>query len=156
MKNEVSILSGEDHPVPRQSCLPMRQLAPHLKRYVTKGEEMRDSIKKCIFVAAILLGLFSHANAGTTIGKVTHIFSGPYFGTKVFIALDSPINDKAACSTNSLYTFGFDSSDPGASTWMSMLSIAYTAEKTVYVEGYGGTNCSHWSNIEDLKTIRLQ
>lgn len=91
--------------------------------------------------------------AGAVTANVTHIYSGPGFGTKVFIAVDKAVVNGPGCSTNSLYAFSLDSAAPGANTWISMLTVAYTTGKSVDL--IGANECTPWVNIEDLRYLRL-
>jgi len=107
----------------------------------------------------LFLSLISTAlttSAGSAVGKITHILSGPEFGTKVFIAIDTAVTNKPSCAVNNLYSFGLDSAEPGANMWLSMATVAYTSGKTISISGFGENKCTHWVNIEDLKSIRLQ
>lgn len=101
----------------------------------------------------LLISLTGCVNAGTVTGKITHIFSGPGFGSKVFIAIDTIVTNKPSCQANTLYAFSLDSETVGSDIWLSMLLTAYSTGKTVYLEG--SNQCNLWSNIEDLKYIRL-
>ena len=110
-------------------------------------------MKIVFLVIAILCFVVSPAYAGKVTGKITHVFSGPGFGTKVFFAMDTEVSEKPACQINTLYSFALDSQAPGADAWLSMVYIAYSSGKSVYVEGNG--ECNHWSSIEDMTYFRL-
>jgi len=106
-----------------------------------------------LVVLVILTTISSLSFAGKANGKITHVFSGPGFGTKVFIAIDVDVTDKPECLVNTFYSFSIDSEAIGADTWLSMILMAYSTGKSVYVEGTN--HCNLYSSIEDLKYIRL-
>lgn len=112
---------------------------------------MRNNI---VFSALLLMmSLESHA---TTINstEITQLLVGPGFEKKVFLAVSKKPTEKAACNTNSNYTYVFDGTTEVGKNLLSIALAAYASKAAVKLGGYDV--CTMYSNVEDLKYINLQ
>jgi len=113
---------------------------------------LRRKYYQFFYVVILAFSLPGYSYAGEATAKITYLFSGPGFGTRLFIGIDAPVNSKPACSISS-YSFSVDTSEPGAEVWVSMLMTAYSTGKPIRLEGKN--SCNLWGSIEDLNYLRL-
>ncbi len=100
--------------------------------------------------------LFSFSANATSTGatKIQEILVGNDFGTKVFLELTDKPSTPTSCNTNGRYTYVFDGSTELGKMMLSIALTAFAAQKDIVL---GGNDiCSLHSNVETLKSIRIQ
>lgn len=112
-------------------------------------------LKNITFSLLLLAGLsipFS-VYAGDFTGTISDISSGQNLDTNLIIAVNGQVNNKEACNNNNYWDFSINTEDPGASTTVSLILLAFASGKEVVIAGTG--SCANWSNIEDISNFRV-
>ena len=111
-----------------------------------------------IIFAFIFAAATSTAGATEFRGRIDTLAAGPGLEGLIFVRVvaHSPVAPwSIACSSNSYWSFKFDTSAPGGNETYSLLLAAYTARSEVVIKGAGSCSAGAGEDIQDLYYTRF-
>ena len=109
-----------------------------------------------LLLSLLLSMTFVEVNAADSsyTGKIESIHTSTSVGSVVFLILPNDQSNKANCATNTYYNYAFDSESPSGKAMLSIILGAFFSGKDVYIGG-SGTDCTHYTGVEDLRWLRV-
>lgn len=92
------------------------------------------------------------AMGSSTTGAIVSVVAGEVYGNKVFIQMSPKPTTVPGCQTNARYNYVFDPTTAAGQVVLSIILAAYTAHRTVYLEGTEA--CSLVGDVESLEQVR--
>lgn len=113
---------------------------------------MQKILLFCFFTVISL-----NSNAGFT-GKIQSIAAGPNWNGIILVRVENHSATapwSTGCSTNTFWSFKFDSNSPGGKETYSLLLAAYASQSRVVIDGTGSCAANLSTDIQNLSYVRF-